>query len=170
MRFQFVTALATLALSAVLISGCGQQKSAAPAKSPAAYTLSADSNQKFLSDNKAKAGVITLPSGLQYRVLKSGSGKSPTSGEDIVTVTYKGWLIDGTVFDQTEPGKTASFPAGHLIPGWVEALRRMKEGDSWELVIPAELGYGAEGAGNSIPPNQTLVFDMELVSVAPPPQ
>ncbi len=169
MRFKLVIMLATLALS-TLVAGCGQQKPAAPAKTQGEYTLSPESNQKFLADNKAKPGVVTLPSGLQYRVLKSGSGKSPTSGEDIVTVTYKGWLIDGTVFDQTEPGKTASFPAGHLIPGWVEALKRMKEGDHWQLVIPAELGYGAEGAGNSIPPNQTLVFDMELISVTPAQQ
>lgn len=167
MRFKLATTLVPIALAAALTGSCGEKKSAAAAKSQASYTLSAESNQKFLADNKAKPGVIVLPSGLQYRVLKTGSGKSPTSGEDVVTVTYKGWLIDGTVFDQTEPGKTASFPAGHLIPGWVEALRRMREGDSWELVIPAELGYGAEGAGNSIPPNQTLVFDMELVSVTP---
>jgi FKBP-type peptidyl-prolyl cis-trans isomerase len=76
-------------------------------------------------------------------------------------------LVDGRVFDQTPPGQAASFPAGHLIPGWVEALSKMKEGDEWELVIPAALGYGAEGAGSDIPPNATLVFTLSLISVAP---
>jgi FKBP-type peptidyl-prolyl cis-trans isomerase len=100
-------------------------------------------------------------------VLKAGKGKSPQSGDNTVTVTYKGWLINGKVFDQTKPGQTADFPAGQLIPGWVEALSLMKEGDSWQLVVPSELGYGAEGAGNDIPPNQTLVFDMTLLKVTP---
>ena len=84
----------------------------------------------------------------------------------MVSVTYKGWMINGKVFDQTH-GAPASFPAGGLIPGWVEALSMMKEGDEWELVIPANLGYGAEGAGADIPPNQKLVFDMTLISVTP---
>jgi FKBP-type peptidyl-prolyl cis-trans isomerase FklB len=86
----------------------------------------------------------------------------------MVTVTYKGWLINGKVFDQTPPGQTATFPAGRLIPGWVEALSLMKEGDEWQLVIPSDLGYGARGAGADIPPNQTLVFDMKLVAVNAP--
>jgi len=83
----------------------------------------------------------------------------------MVNVTYKGWLIDGTVFDETPPGQTANFPAGALIPGWVEALQLMKEGDEWEIVVPSELGYGAQGAGGVIPPNQTLVFNMALLGV-----
>jgi FKBP-type peptidyl-prolyl cis-trans isomerase len=87
---------------------------------------------------------------------------------DNVTVTYKGWLINGKVFDQTQPGATASFPAGRLIPGWVEALKMMHEGDEWELVIPYELAYGADGTPDgTIPPKQTLVFDMTLLNVAP---
>jgi len=148
-------------LCALALSACGQKKE------PATYDLSAASNARFLADNKAKDGVKTLPDGLQYRVIKSGSGKSPTSGADIVTVTYKGWLINGKVFDRTQEGQTASFPAGRLIPGWVEALRMMKEGDEWELVIPSDLGYGPDGAGDAIPPNQTLVFDMTLLQVTP---
>jgi FKBP-type peptidyl-prolyl cis-trans isomerase len=164
-------AATALCMAAVLIAGCNQQnKAAAPAAPVAAvtYDQSPESNQKFLADNKAKPGVKTQPSGLQYRVIKGGTGASPQSGEDMVTVTYKGSLIDGKVFDQTEPGKTATFPAGQLIAGWVEALSLMKEGDEWELVIPSELGYGAAGAGQGvIPPNQTLVFDMQLLKVEP---
>ena len=111
----------------------------------------AQPTQKFLADNAAKDGVTKRPSGLQYRVLQAGNGKSVTSGNDMVTVTYKGWLINGKVFDQTQPGQTANFPAGRLIPGWVEALSLMKEGDEWQLVIPSDLGYGARGAGADIP-------------------
>lgn len=131
------------------------------------YDLSAASNQKFLADNAARPGVQKTEDGLQYRVLKAGHGKSPQYVGDLVTVTYKGWMINGKVFDQTKPGQTATFPAGQLIPGWVEALSMMKEGDSWELVIPSDLGYGPRGAGADIPPNQTLVFDMTLLKVAP---
>jgi FKBP-type peptidyl-prolyl cis-trans isomerase FklB len=127
--------------------------------------LSATANQAYLAANAAKQGVVTRPSGLQYRVIKTGHGKTPKSS-DMVQVTYKGWLIDGTVFDQTKPGDIAEFPAGQLIPGWVEALSLMKEGDEWELVIPSNLAYGERGAGNGlIPPNQTLVFDMTLIKV-----
>ncbi|MGQ0740860.1 MAG: FKBP-type peptidyl-prolyl cis-trans isomerase [Alphaproteobacteria bacterium] len=126
--------------------------------------LSAQANQAFLAENASKPGVITRPSGLQYRVIKSGSGRTPET-TDMVVVTYKGWLIDKTVFDQTSPGQTAEFPAGKLIPGWVEALSLMKEGDEWELVIPSNLAYGERGAGDVIPPNQTLVFRMALIEV-----
>jgi FKBP-type peptidyl-prolyl cis-trans isomerase FklB len=146
---------------AVLLAGC--DKAGAPQ-----YDLTPDSNQKFLEDNKAVKGVVVLPSGLQYRVINAGQGKRVTSPTDIVTVTYKGWTIDGHVFDRTQAGQTASFPAGNLIPGWVEALKLMRAGDEWQLVIPADLGYGAEGAGADIPPNQTLVFNMQLISVAKP--
>jgi len=156
-----------LGLIAALAGGCKEEKKADTAQGTG-YDLSAASNEKYLADNAAKPGVTTLPSGLQYRVIKEGSGRSPTSGEDLVTVTYRGSLVDGRVFDQTAPGQTASFPAGHLIPGWVEALSKMKEGDEWEIVIPAALGYGAEGSGGDIPPNATLVFDLTLLSVAPP--
>jgi FKBP-type peptidyl-prolyl cis-trans isomerase len=134
-------------------------------KAPALkYDLSAASNQKFLADNAARPGVFKTQDGLQYRVLKAGHGKSPQSGGDMVTVNYKGWMINGKVFDQHSG---ATFPAGQLIPGWVEALSLMKEGDAWELVIPSDLGYGPQGAGADIPPNQTLVFDMTLLKVTP---
>jgi FKBP-type peptidyl-prolyl cis-trans isomerase len=172
MRSRILVSLAALCFSAA-ISACNSQEqaqtpAAAPAAAaPAAYDLSPESNQKFLADNAAKEGVQKHPTGLQYRVIKAGTGAAPQSGNDMVTVTYKGALIDGTVFDQTQPGQTAEFQAGGLIPGWVIALSLMKEGDEWELVIPAELGYGAQGAGGVIPPNQTLVFNMGLQKVTP---
>ena len=142
----------------ILLGGCGDKKKA--------YDLSPDANKQYLTDNGAKDGVKTLPDGLQYRIIKSGTGAGVKSPGDIVTVNYKGWTIDGNVFDQTH-GTPAKFPAGGLIPGWVEALKLMHAGDEWELVIPSALGYGEEGAGADIGPNQTLVFDMTLVSVTP---
>jgi len=156
-------ALVSVALLCAPTLACAQ-KEAPKAK----YDLSAASNQKFMADYAAKPGVFKTQDGLQYRVLKAGKGKSPQSGADMVTVTYKGWLINGKVFDSTPPGKTAEFPAGRLIKGWVQALTMMKEGDEWELVIPSRLGYGAMGAGAAIPPNQTLVFNMQLIAVKPP--
>lgn len=165
MRKTVLTSLAAIALSAVFVSACNQEKEKVANHG---YTLSDESNQEFLTDNAAKEGVVKRPSGLQYRVLQTGTGKSVTSGSDMVTVTYKGWTINGKVFDQTPPGQTAKFPAGRLIPGWVEALSLMKEGDEWQLVIPSDLAYGARGAGADIPPNQTLVFDMKLIAVNAP--
>jgi FKBP-type peptidyl-prolyl cis-trans isomerase len=171
MRAKILLALAVAAMAG--LSGCGKEQKMTEEKQAAtasSYDLSAESNKKYLADNKAKAGVITRPDGLQYRVIKSGTGKTPTRADDMVTVTYKGSLINRTVFDQTKPGQTATFPAGRLIPGWVEALSLMKEGDEWELTIPSELGYGSAGAGGVIPPDQTLVFDMHLISVQPAQQ
>jgi FKBP-type peptidyl-prolyl cis-trans isomerase FklB len=153
--------LAALLFGAALLTGCNEKKSEMH------YDLSAESNGKFLTDNAHAPGVVTTPSGLQYKVIAAGQGRQISGPADTVTVTYKGWTIDGHVFDQTPAGKTASFPAGRLIPGWVEALKIMHEGDEWQLVIPSELGYGAEGAGADIGPNQTLVFDMKLISVGP---
>jgi FKBP-type peptidyl-prolyl cis-trans isomerase FklB len=161
MRVKYMT-LAVALLGVALLGGCSEQKPAA-----ASYDLTPESNQKFLADNAAQKGVITTPSGLQYRVLTTGHGAKVTSPADVVTVTYRGWTIDGHVFDQTQSGQTASFPVGGLIRGWVEALGLMREGDEWQLVIPSELGYGAQGAGADIGPNQTLVFKMKLIAVKP---
>ncbi|MBV8799506.1 MAG: FKBP-type peptidyl-prolyl cis-trans isomerase [Alphaproteobacteria bacterium] len=130
--------------------------------------LSPQANAAFLSANAKKPGVVVEASGLQHRPIHSGYGKRPHAA-DLVTVNYKGTLINGTVFDATEPGLPAQFTVNKLIPGWTEALQLMREGDEWELVIPASLAYGARGAGDSIPPNQTLVFDLTLISVSPPP-
>ena len=154
--------LAAILFAAVFLTGCNEKKS------DMHYDLTAESNSKFLADNARAPGVVTTASGLQYKIITTGHGKQISGPADLVTVTYKGWTIDGHVFDQTQAGQTASFPAGRLIPGWVEALKLMHEGDEWQLVIPAELGYGAQGAGGDIGPNQTLVFDMKLVSVGPP--
>lgn len=119
----------------------------------------------FLQANSAKEGVITLPSGLQYKVLTEGSGKIPTA-DDSVECHYEGTLIDGTKFDSSyDRGETATFPVSGVIAGWVEALQLMSEGSKWQLYIPYDLAYGERGAGNSIPPFATLVFDVELVKV-----
>jgi FKBP-type peptidyl-prolyl cis-trans isomerase len=134
----------------------------------AVSSLSLDANAKFLADNAKQRGVLTRPSGLQYKILHNGFGKRPLP-TDIVTVYYTGSLINGQVFDGTEPGLPAQFRASDLIPGWTEALLLMREGDKWRITIPANLGYGARGAGQGlIPPNQTLVFDLELVTVTTP--
>jgi len=120
---------------------------------------------RFLAENRGKPGVTTLPSGLQYRVITSGSGASPADS-DTVTVNYVGRLIDGTEFDSSlKRGKPATFPVNGVIPGWTEALKLMKVGDKWELYIPTNLAYGERGAGGAIPPNSALVFEVELLSV-----
>ncbi|MEJ0028415.1 MAG: FKBP-type peptidyl-prolyl cis-trans isomerase [Rhizomicrobium sp.] len=161
---RLATICAPFVLGFILLAGCGD-KAGAPQ-----YDLTPESNAKFLADNGARKDVKTLPDGLQYRVITAGHGKQVTSPTDVVTVTYKGWTIDGHVFDRTQHGQTASFPAGQLIPGWVEALKLMHVGDEWQIVIPADLGYGAEGAGADIGPNQTLVFNMQLIAVQPAPR
>ena len=178
MKAKFMAAVAAVCVAGLALAGCNQQqasnepaKTAEPAAqatpAPQAADISPESNQKFLADNAKKAGVKVTADGLQYRVIKAGTGKTATAPTDNVTVTYKGSLIDGKVFDQTQDGMPATFPAGQLIPGWVEALQMMKEGDEWEIVIPSNLGYGEAGAGGVIPPNQTLVFQMALLKVVP---
>lgn len=129
--------------------------------------LSSGANEAFLGANAKKAGVTALP-GIQYEVLKRGDGAQPTR-RDCVTVYYKGSLISGKVFDETKPGEPATFPVGALIPGWISALELMHVGEKWRLVIPAWLAYGRAGAGQGvIPPNQTLVFEVELLKVFAP--
>lgn len=124
--------------------------------------------EKFLSDNKTKPGVITLPSGLQYKVLSEGKGDSPRSN-DVVTVNYRGTLIDGTEFDSSyKRGQPATFGVGGVIKGWTEALQLMKPGSKWQLFVPGNLAYGEFGKGQQIGPNQTLLFEVELVSAKSP--
>jgi FKBP-type peptidyl-prolyl cis-trans isomerase len=132
----------------------------------------ADKNKKageaYLAENKTKNGVVTLASGLQYKIITQGSGDSPKA-EDTVTVNYRGSLIDGTEFDSSaKSGKPATFRVGGVIKGWTEALLLMKPGAKWQLFIPQDLAYGEMGRP-SIPPGSTLIFDVELVSVQPPP-
>ncbi len=121
--------------------------------------------EAFLEENKKKEGVKTLPSGLQYKVIAEGKGKTPTA-TDTVTVNYRGTLIDGTEFDSSyKRGQPATFPVNGVIAGWTEALQLMKEGAKWQLFIPSALAYGERGAGGVIGPNATLIFDVELISV-----
>ena len=121
--------------------------------------------EKFLAENGKKEGVITTASGLQYQVLREGNGQSPKA-TDTVECHYEGTLIDGTKFDSSyDRGQTATFPLNQVIAGWTEGLQLMKEGGKYRFFIPYELGYGERGAGASIPPFSTLVFDVELVSV-----
>jgi FKBP-type peptidyl-prolyl cis-trans isomerase FklB len=121
--------------------------------------------QEFLSENAQKDGVRTTESGLQYEVIEKGSGKTPTP-ESTVTVHYRGTLIDGTEFDSSfSRGEPATFPVNGVIAGWTEALQLMSEGAKYKLYIPADLAYGERGAGQAIGPNETLIFDVELISV-----
>ncbi len=123
-----------------------------------------EEGKRFLAENQKKERITALPSGLQYRVLTEGSGKTPQS-TDTVTVNYKGTLIDGTEFDSSyKRGQPATFRVDGVIPGWTQALQLMKEGSKWLLFIPAELAYGERGAG-PIPPNSTLIFEVELIAV-----
>src|SRR5437762_2318437 len=123
--------------------------------------------EKFLAENKTKPGVVALPSGLQYKVLTDGSGESPKPG-DVVTVNYRGTLIDGTEFDSSyKRGQPATFSVTGVIKGWTEALEQMKPGAKWQLFIPSDLAYGERGSGPTIGPNATLQFEVELVSSKP---
>ena len=121
--------------------------------------------EAFLAENKKKEGVKALPSGLQYKVIKAGTGKKPKLG-DTVTTHYRGTLMDGTEFDSSyKRGQPATFPVSGVVPGWTEALQLMEEGAKWQLFIPPNLAYGERGAGSVIGPNETLIFEIELISI-----
>jgi len=121
--------------------------------------------EEFLAANKSKAGVVTLPSGLQYEIIKTGTGPKPKP-EDQVKCHYHGTTIDGKVFDSSvDRGEPAVFPVNRVIPGWTEALQLMPVGSKWKLFIPAALAYGERGAGQDIKPNSTLVFEVELLEI-----
>jgi FKBP-type peptidyl-prolyl cis-trans isomerase FklB len=121
--------------------------------------------EAFLAENKKKEGVVTLPSGLQYKVIKEGNGKIPKL-TDTVTIHYRGTLIDGTEFDSSYGrGQPVTFPVKGIIPGFSEAVQLMKVGSKWQLFIPSNLAYGEKGAGNGIGPNTTLIFEVELLSI-----
>ena len=124
-----------------------------------------EAGQAFLEANKKKEGVVTLPSGLQYKVLTEGKGKQPKSSDSVIA-HYRGTLINGTEFDSSyKRNEPATFPVQGVIKGWQEALPLMKEGAKWQIFVPADLAYGPRGAGQMIGPNETLIFDIELVSV-----
>jgi FKBP-type peptidyl-prolyl cis-trans isomerase FklB len=121
--------------------------------------------EAYLAGNKKKDGVVTLPSGLQYKVMKKGSGKKPTA-KDTVVVNYRGTLLDGKEFDNSyDRGQPATLEVGGVIPGWQEVLQLMPVGSKWQVVIPPDLAYGPRGAGDSIGPNETLIFEIELVEI-----
>jgi len=122
----------------------------------------------FLEQNKSKPGVVTLPDGLQYKIIKEGTGQTP-GPNDNVSVNYKGSLVDGTVFDSSErAGHPVEFPVRAVIPGWTEALEKMTVGSKWQLYIPSNLAYGPNGRPPVIGPNETLIFDVELLSISQP--
>jgi len=130
--------------------------------------LSATANQAYLAAYAKKPGVVVKPDGLMYRILQNGFGLRPRP-IDYVTVYYTGKLINGVKFDGTEDGMPVRMKVNSLIAGWAEALSLMKTGDRWEIVVPAKLGYGEAGTPDgAIPPNQTLVFELQLVKVTPP--
>ncbi len=134
----------------------------------AAAAKSKAEGEAFLATSKNNPGIITLPDGLQYKVITNGDGIIPASN-DIVTVNYRGTLIDGTEFDSSiKRGRPAQFPVGNVIRGWMEALTQMKVGSKWEIFVPSELAYGERGRPN-IPPNSVLIFEVELLATEPQP-
>lgn len=138
-------------------------------KQEAKMAVVGDANKKegdaFLAENKTKEGVVTLPSGLQYKILKEGTGPKP-SATDSVVCNYKGTLIDNTEFDSSyKRGQPATFPVGQVIKGWTEVLQLMPVGSKWQVWVPSELGYGPRGPGGPIGPNATLIFEIELLSI-----
>lgn len=142
-----------------------QQEEKQRAEAAEKYKGAKSEGEKYLAENAKKDGVITLPSGLQYLVLKEGNGKSPKATDNVVC-HYEGMLVDGTMFDSSiQRGEPATFPLNGVIAGWTEGLQLMKEGAKYRFFIPYHLGYGERGAGASIPPFATLIFDVELIEV-----
>ena len=124
-----------------------------------------EAEEKFLAENAKKEGVVTTKSGLQYQILKNGSGRKP-SRDDVVRVHYEGKLLNGNVFDSSiARNEPAEFPLGQVIPGWTEGVQLMPVGAKYRFFIPAALAYGEHGAGNAVPPHSTLIFDVELLDI-----
>ena len=160
MRLRLI--LVTLALG---LSACSAHSQSDPAAAPSA--AGQDQAAAFLAKNARQPGVIVLPSGLQYKIVRSGpaDGQHPSQGDEI-KVTYSGSLVSGEVFDSTDKtGQPAVMPLDQLVPGWMEALPKMRPGDEWILYVPPALGYGPEGRPPVIPPNSVLVFDLKLLDV-----
>ena len=138
-------------------------------ESPKKTQLAASSsftNQKETLSNQTSEEFVTTSSGLQYRIMNEGSGDDSPGPESVVSVHYRGKLTNGLEFDSSyKRNQPASFPVNGMIRGWTEALQLMKEGDKWELIIPPNLGYGSKGAGNIIPPDSTLIFEVELIKI-----
>ena len=156
---------------ALSLAACHRAGAQEPAADPAALAATTKAGADFLAANAKKPGVVTLPSGLQYKVVHAGpaAGAHPAEGDEI-KVHYEGTTIDGQVFDSTfATGAPAVMPLAHLVPGWMEALPLMRPGDEWMLYVPASLGYGDKGAGGVIPPGAVLVFRLQLIGVLPHP-
>jgi FKBP-type peptidyl-prolyl cis-trans isomerase len=148
----------------VLTALQGEMMAKARTKDSAAAVDNAKAGEAFLAANKSKEGVQTTPSGLQYKVIKAGTGAKPTAAST-VTVNYRGTTIDGKEFDKSQEGQPVTFPLHRVIPGWTEGLQLMTPGSKYEFYIPAKLAYGEQGSPPAIGPNSTLVFQVELVSV-----
>jgi FKBP-type peptidyl-prolyl cis-trans isomerase FklB len=158
------TAMSEEDMAAILTAAAQQIHAKQAAEDAAKAEQAQKEGEKFLAENKAREGVVTLPSGLQYKILQQGTGEKPTL-EDTVSCNYKGTLIDGTVFDASaQHGGPVSFQVKGVIAGWTEALQLMPTGSKWQLFIPANMAYGAD-APPEIGPNATLIFEVELVSV-----
>lgn len=154
-------------IQATLVEFQKLEQGKAEERAKVAGTENAKTGAEFLAANAKKEGVKTTASGLQYKSIKAGSGKTPKA-TDTVKVHYTGKLIDGTVFDSSvERNEPATFGVDQVIPGWTEALQLMKEGDKWQVFIPSKLAYGERGAGADIGPNSTLIFDVELLAIEP---
>jgi FKBP-type peptidyl-prolyl cis-trans isomerase FklB len=155
-------------MKAVLTTLTAEMKKKQDAEVAAIAETNKKEGETFLAANKAKEGVIALPDGLQYRILTPGNGPKPTP-TDTVVANYKGTLINGTEFDSSyKRGQPVTFPVGRVIKGWTEVLQLMPVGSKWEVYIPSDLAYGPQGPGNGpIGPNETLVFEIELVSIQP---
>ena len=166
-----VLVIATAALSIMGVASCSGNSTSSEETTD--MVTSADSieikdnltlGREFLAENAKNDSVVQTESGLQYMVLKEGTGAKP-GPTDIVTVHYTGKLLDGTVFDSSEGGESATFPLDKVIPGWTEGLQLMSEGSEYRLFIPSELAYGSKGSGDKILPNATLIFDVKLIKV-----
>ena len=152
-------------IKAVLAQLQNEVRTQQQAKAHEAGTGNRKIGEDFLAANKSKEGVVTLPSGLQYKILTAGNGPKPTAS-DTVTCNYKGTLINGKEFDSSyKRGEPASFAVGGVIKGWTEALQLMPVGSKWQLFIPADMAYGDRGAGGDIGPGETLIFEVELISI-----
>ena len=158
-----MTRLPRAVLAAVATFLCAAP--AVPAAPAAPAQVGREKGEAFIAENGRKEGVKTLPSGLQYRVIKEGDGKHPTKAEQVV-VHYKGTLIDGREFDSSyKRGEPTKFGVSQVIKGWTEALQLMKEGSKWTLYVPWYLAYGEKGSGKLIGPHETLIFEVELIAV-----
>jgi FKBP-type peptidyl-prolyl cis-trans isomerase FklB len=162
-------ALSDAELAGALEAGVESQRERLAARQSDQAAAAEREGRAFLAANAARAGVVTLPSGVQYEVLRAGSGKSP-GVEDFVTCSYRGSLLDGTVFDDTQSlGRPRTFAVTSVVDGLEEALTRMSPGARWKVWVPPEKGYGASRPGAKVPPNATLVFEIELIELAKRP-